>query len=453
VSYGFCVRKVLWLLVLAASTACGRARDDESALPGSGGRTGGNSGGETPTDGSAGGTNVGGANSGGSLGGDSSTASGGSADDTCSLSKGDQEYIYVKTQADAENLKNVRKVTGSIYLTEGVTDLSSLNCLEEITGDLGIYEARELVDLHGLENLKTLGGKLYVGHYCTKHITECTGNPKLENLDGLRSLESVKELVIEPKCDGEGNSDNCTENSALAEVELTSLSSAERVYLRYNKAIREVHLDALTKLNELTITNHPVLETVSLNELSTVETFTVNHAYELTELSARKLTRVGNLEVEHIHVADLTGLSQLSSVGMLRIDGNAVLTSLAGLENVDWADEVLIMQNPALESLAGLDSLNFVTVRLTLSFNASLPALTGLDQLQKTYDLVINGNSALTDLSALDALGSVPGYFAITGNNVLPLCEITALMNRMGPDNLGPDITISGNDETATCEP
>ncbi|WP_139959926.1 receptor L domain-containing protein [Flavicella sediminum] len=98
------------------------------------------------------------------------------------------DYI-VHNQGELEEfgLDNLTKIKGHLLIA-GVNDLTSLHNITEISGDLiigfeewDIYKKnQDLVSLKGLDNLKTIGGKLIIR------------DTSLTNLNGLDNLITVK---------------------------------------------------------------------------------------------------------------------------------------------------------------------------------------------------------------------------------------------------------------------
>lgn len=124
---------------------------------------------------------------------------------------GDLE-IDDRTQPDAlEALRTVRLVTGKLFVnnTQGLQDLSFLECLEEVGSSLVIGANESLETLHGLEQLERAG-----------FIDVSSGpwfliidNPLLGSLEGLDGLRFVSALSI-------------YDNPSLTALELPSLQGA-----------------------------------------------------------------------------------------------------------------------------------------------------------------------------------------------------------------------------------
>lgn len=137
----------------------------------------------------------------------------------------------------------------------------------------------------------------------------------------------------------------------------------------------------------------------------------------------------GDVEISGDDIVNLNGLSVLTSIdGNLRIDSNPNLSSLAGLENLHSVNGwmLVIRDNPALTDLSGLESLTKVS-ELQIGFvsdmssdgNPVLKSLNGLQNIDSLRSLRISGNHSLTDLSGLDNLVKIENNLSIHNNDSL----------------------------------
>jgi hypothetical protein len=339
--------------------------------------------------------------SGGSVdgaGGADESAGGGSGVERCSLGRPDRQY-YIRNNEDAENLRNVRALAGTLYITGDVDDLSPLKCLREVGGDLGIYSTTALVDLGGLENLTTIGRTLYVGHYCDK---QCQGNLALRSV-ALAGLRHVNEIVVEPRCETESGSSPCALNWDLESVEF----------------------DALVEAPELIFVQNPSLRTVSMNDLTTSATILMrsNPSLELAEFNS--LTTLGRLALSGDEVTSLPKLPKLEQAATLELSQ----TNLAGL--------------------AELNRVPFTTVQLNT--NPKLVTLEGLEGVLNATYIGLSDNNNLGSLRALSNLKSVDTLY-ILNNTKLPTCEADWLVDHVGLENISNTVNIVGTDDAGACE-
>ncbi len=88
--------------------------------------------------------------------------------------------LVLEGQADNEALSRLREVQGNVTITGDVTCLEGLGCLETIRGSLLIQRTQGLHSLAGLDRLAEIGDVLWV-----------TNNADLESLEGLTALRFV----------------------------------------------------------------------------------------------------------------------------------------------------------------------------------------------------------------------------------------------------------------------
>jgi len=164
----------------------------------------------------------------------------------------------------------------------------------------------------------------------------------------------------------------------------------------------------------------------------------------------------GNLRIDGDTITNLNGLSVVISIGgNLLIEGNNVLTSLAGLDSVTFVGGDLYIGdfsyegNPVLTDITGLNALASVGGGLSIDYNDALSSLTGLNNVTSVGGkLHIYNNDALTSLSGLASLTSIGGDLVIQSNGVLSSLS--------GLDNINAssieDLNICYNSNLSTCE-
>lgn len=175
-----------------------------------------------------------------------------------------------------------------------------------------------------------------------------------------------------------------------------------------------------------------------------LETARIEASSDLTELE--RVNHIRRLEIVGSDLETLEGLECVEWVETLRIEDNAALRDLTGLEQLvevrpepcdeAWATpdcfpylefeadgsnppagigDVTIRGNASLASLTGLDALEYVTGALVIEANASLSSVTGLESLERVgfvrtfgggppdrpTGLRIEANSALASMTAL----------------------------------------------------
>ncbi len=134
----------------------------------------------------------------------------------------------------------------------------------------------------------------------------------------------------------------------------------------------------------------------------------------------------GNLFIKGNDITNLNGLSVLTAIdGYLEIKGNPALTSLTGLESLNFIGGNLIIGdldygNPLLVNLSGLNNVTSVGGLIGITNNDALENLTGLDELTSIGEsLGITNNDALENLTGLDHITSIGGGINIRNNPLL----------------------------------
>ncbi len=146
-------------------------------------------------------------------------------------------------------------------------------------------------------------------------------------------------------------------------------------------------------------------------------------------------------------LGSLAGLEQLNSANTVVVRQNNALTDLSGLNGLTSVTmNLLIRDNDLLENLNGLESLSFIGEDLFVSGNGDLLSLAGLQNLASANNLIIPNNFSLNDLSALSQLSSL-------GNGLL-LADNAALESLNGLQNIisvGGNVTIEDNSLLSMC--
>ncbi len=199
-------------------------------------------------------------------------------------------------------------------IDDNITNVSALQQLTDIGGNLLIIENPQLSSLGGLSNLVELGGDL-----------ELDQNPLLISLIAFNNLEFIDGTLAIGEQDG------------LLEL------------FGQNAALSSIGKDLLLYGN------------TQLTSLSSLENiFLLNGTLEITNQNT---------------LQSLNGLDNLTTTkGSILIKDNTQLNSIAALQTVTALDgEIVISNNPALASLNGLDNIDDSSItKLTLQSSTSL---------------------------------------------------------------------------------
>jgi hypothetical protein len=238
-------------------------------------------------------------------------------------------------------------------------DINALSGCTEITGSLTIKNTT-LTNLTGLENITNIGGDLRI-----------VDNFDLTSLGGLSNLTSVNSLYIL-------NNHALTSISALSNV----TNVVQDLYINSNLSLTSLTgLENITSLGKsLQIYyNESLTSLIALSNLTNVglDLYITNN-FSLTNLEGmNNLSNVGRLlYIEANYVLNsISALSNLTSVDgemSLYISHNNTLTTLGGLENLTSLNGLDIYSNDALTNLCGLYNVNSIERGLVIYDNTSL---------------------------------------------------------------------------------
>jgi hypothetical protein len=313
------------------------------------------------------------------------------------------------------------QVVDSLVITND-TPPESVECIEQVLGNLTIGPTTKFGDLSMLSNLREVGGTIDV-----------FGNSALTTLHGLDSLVSV-----------------------------------EHLHVRRNHKLQDLHgLVSLTQVGSITVVNNEGLTSVAgLPSGLAPELLDIEDNDLLTNLDGLPVFESPSasdsiqIEIEgNPSLIDLGGLSDCcaSQPASLLIVGNDALTDLGGLEGFVRLDALQLHDNFAVETLAGLENLIEVQtldvrydhcVGLTpslASFSAAV-SLSSVDVLQIQWVGSLTSLAGLENIPALDKL-------LVRNNAMLPWSLVDALILQTSPsvvDACGPDGPVCSPEPCAT---
>jgi Leucine-rich repeat (LRR) protein len=369
------------------------------------------------------------------------------------------------TQGDLALLAGIWCVTGDVTVNHALlTDLSGLSSLLEVGGNLGIgtsppgcpwYQCGlgngSLRSLHGLENLRRVGGDL--------EVLDQAPDPGIIDLTGLSGLRRAGRLLLQSPLlltDLHGLENLTTlgwldiagANQLTSLNGLQNLTSVERATFNGLPLLTDLSaLSKLTSVDDLTITQTGIASLHGLENLTTARQIGVGGNPNLTSIDA--LSGLTSLQSLALHGAGITSVAAFANVhdlGWLYLDGLGI-TTLDGLAGLASPARVEVVNCPHLTSIAALGSapvslLNLSVNESLLDCGAVVPtadaevtvascyALTSLGCLSQATalrSLRLEGNYALPNLDALSNLTRVDYRFAISGGNVQTLAPLRNL--------------------------
>jgi hypothetical protein len=141
-------------------------------------------------------------------------------------------------------------------------------------------------------------------------------------------------------------------------------------------------------------------------------------------------------------ITNLNGLSVLTSIGgELWIENNEALVSFAGLNSIEFVNDLKIGYNNSLVNLSGLDNLAYVANIAGIVGNESLTSLSGLESLDYVGNSFGCGeNPLLTDVSSVNSISYI-------GNNIYIYSNLSLehLMSLTEVTSIGGELVISAN--------
>lgn len=301
---------------------------------------------------------------------------------------------------DITNLNGLNVLTafgGNLHIGEynsliscnpGLFDLSGLDNVVAVDGDLVICQNDSLINLTGLNNLVAVGKGLTIN-----------GNYSLSSLSGLDNLETIGENLI------------ISGNNALTGLSglgnLSYIFGEFRIGDIFNNNPSLINLSGLDNLyyigGDFIIRNNDnLVSLIGLSNLTILgEDFIINSNNILPDLTG--LENIISIEGEVLigdyffggnpALTSLTGLENLTSIGGdFEIYHNPLLTNLSGLTNLtSIGSYIKIYYNTALESLLGIENLNNIEGGLYIYQNASLTAC----DVESICDYLVNPNGEI----------------------------------------------------------
>jgi hypothetical protein len=309
------------------------------------------------------------------------------------------------------------QVVDSLTITND-TAAESVECVEQVLGDLTFGPTTKFGDLSMLSNLREVGGTF-----------DLFGNNALTSLHGLESLVSV-----------------------------------EHLHVRRNHKLQDLYgLDSLTRVTWITVVNNEGLTHVGgLPSGLAPEILDIEDNDLLADLDGLPVfaapSSTGAIHVEiqgNPALNDLGGLSDCcaSQAASLLIADNHALTDLDGLDGFLRLDALRLHDNFALAGLAGLG--NLIEVRTLdvrydhcLGMTPSLSSLGGAANLASVDVLQIQWAGGLTSLAGLTQIPSLDKLL-IRNNEMLPWTAVLGLITQTTP----PVVDTCGGVGGTVCSP
>ncbi|MEM1120016.1 MAG: hypothetical protein AAGJ18_06175, partial [Bacteroidota bacterium] len=350
-------------------------------------------------------------------------------------------------------------------LSDPIQNLDGLSNISSIFGNLTIRNNPNLSSLQGLSSLFALNqGSLLLENNPT--LTDLTGLDRLNSVHSItiKSMNGLSDLTGLTEVNGlfKLTINNCANLTALNGTnflvgiydhliltnnpELTDISSLDLVGLQGlvtitdNAKLANCSIYCICNLincsgaNNVTVSNNAA----GCNDITDIQNNCVTNSccpsdlffFSQADIDAYNLicpTIAGRVFITGDDVTDLSPLSTIETIsGQLSINGCSMLTSLAGLDNLEEIGEVQILNNPLLTDLA-LPKLETVTGNFQLIQNQGIITLNGPSLLTSVGGLTIFENNSMTSIGSFPALTTINQQMAIQQNAVLE--DISGLAN------------------------
>jgi hypothetical protein len=292
-------------------------------------------------------------------------------------------------------------IVDSLVITDDTLP-ESVECVEEVLGDLTIGPTTKLADLTLLSNLREVGGTIYV-----------FGNSALTSLHGFELLTHVEHLHVR-------------RNHKLVDLHgLVSLVSVDWIMV--------VNNEGLTSIAGLPSGLAPAVLDIEDNDLLT-------NLDGLPLFESPSASDAIHVEIEgNPTLDDLGGLSDCCALqaASLLISNNASLQDLDGLGGFVRLDALHLHDNFALETLAGLDNL-LEAQTLDVQYDhcigntSSLVDFTGAVKLSSLDVLQVQWVGSLTSLAGLEQIPALEKLL-VRNNAMLPWGSVSSLITQTNP--------------------
>ncbi|NUO52984.1 MAG: hypothetical protein HOV80_29410 [Polyangiaceae bacterium] len=216
-------------------------------------------------------------------------------------------------------------VRGELVVTSAV-DIEALSGIRCLYGPLTIA-GTDLEDLSGLEALEFVCGDLNI-----------TDNPSLVDTSGLGALSAAPRIKV-------------LGNPSLVKLDLPALGYVEHtIRIEQNATLTNLELGALRKVWLLDVIDNGSLTALLLPALEEASRIAVEGAAALTTLDVPALEQLETLSlVDNDSLTQISTFPSLAGPRWIVVRDNGALVSLAGLEAFASADGIVILNNVALD--------------------------------------------------------------------------------------------------------
>lgn len=348
--------------------------------------------------------------------------------------------LVIETPQDLADfaVTELEGVTGDVFIqsnpSNALTDLTGLELLRRVRGDVIVQNNDALNDLTGLDNLETIGGSLV--------IMNNLGLSSLPN--GFPALTSVGQSLMV----------NANSNLASLGGFNALLSVGGTFSLASNPSLSGFgSFESLATVGgDFDLSSNPALTSIApFGALTSVGGGLLIFGTGLTQITGFVgLKSVGGTLglAANDQVTTITGFGALRTVaGSIELTGNAALGSIPSFPALtSVGGRIGLFSNPSLTEINGFGALTSVGEDLLIGTDPAVTTVSGFDALQTVQgDIFLLSNSVAKSLPRFPALGSVGGTLWIAGNHSLAQIAGFGILETVGEDlRLGNNASVTG---------
>ena len=363
-------------------------------------------------------------------------------------------YLDISPSFYAEKIPSfpkLRYVNGDVNVSSGnSSDLTGLDSLNHIGGDLSIARNNNLVSVHGLEQLHNVQGTIRIHHNNALQTIDALNDLTIASLQGLEIHENPSLSIcnttmvcsaftggIKPRIfeNGEGCqtffevytaceiSEPCIQNlvfTSQAEIDAFPQKFPDCQIISGNVVIRDetasiTNLDSLFNILEiqgsLEIVDAPQLK--SFKGITNLNTIGANlYLDNLPQLeNMQGLENIefipGDLTLIYLPIPNLSELVNLKEIGGDFLLQQLPITNFAGLTQLTQIGGSLIVIGLDITSVDGLENLQNVSEEINISYNDNLSSINSFTALASVGGIEISSNANLTEILSFSAIDSV----------------------------------------------
>ncbi|MFD1629407.1 leucine-rich repeat protein [Pseudopedobacter beijingensis] len=346
-------------------------------------------------------------------------------------------------------LQNITSFNGNLRI-EGNDLLTSISALSNITsvGFLNIRDNAVLASLNGLHNLTSTSGYLYIRSNAQltnldafQSLTsigtyiEVFDNPVLQNLNGLQNVTAINGNIII------NSNPALTDISGLRNINPATITGPTGLRITDNPQLSVCNLP-----NFCTYLSGSGARTISGNKTTCLNVSAVTNACQVNcptqSFAFHTQAQIDEFGALYAHCTNITLSNVLIGYGD-PMANTTDITDLTPLQNITTlTGYLLIRNNPYLTNVNGLSALTSIGGYLLIQNNNALTDVNGLSALTSIGRyLSFHNNSALTNLNGLNNLTSIPQYLNLFDNplltNIAGLSSITTIGGSVVINNTG----------------